>query len=124
MSREITNNEDVIDSRDIIERIEVLEGDLSGEELPENADELRAELEPLQKLAEQCENIGDWHWGEALIRDDYFEEYAQQLAEDCGMIDRNLSWPLSCIDWEQAAKELQVDYVNVTFDGVDYWIRG
>jgi hypothetical protein len=31
---------------------------------------------------------------------------------------------MSCIDWDQAARELQVDYFDVDFDGVTYWIRG
>ena len=32
-------------------------------------------------------------------------------------------WPYSCIDWEQAAEELQQDYMSVEFDGVTYWMR-
>jgi len=37
-------------------------------------------------------------------------DLAQQLAEDCGYIETNLSWPHNCIDWEYAAKELMYDY--------------
>jgi NAD(P)-dependent dehydrogenase (short-subunit alcohol dehydrogenase family) len=48
---------------------------------------------------------------------------AQQLAEDIGAISREDKWPLNCIDWAEAARELQVDYSSVTFGGVDYWIR-
>jgi len=28
-----------------------------------------------------------------------------------------------CIDWKAAARDLQVDYTEVDFDGVSYWIR-
>jgi hypothetical protein len=38
-------------------------------------------------------------------------------------VPRDLKWPFTCIDWEQAASELQMDYSAVDFDGVIYWIR-
>lgn len=112
---DISNYDDIIDSRDIIARIEELEG-------TEDADELE-ELERLKELAAQCEGYGDWQYGETLIRESYFEEYAQQLAEDIGAIDPNANWPNNCIDWERAARELKMDYTVVAFDGVSYLIR-
>lgn len=69
------------------------------------------------------EGILDWEYGATLIRDDYFETYAQELAEDIGAIDRDAGWPGSYIDWEAAATALQVDYTSVTFLGHDYWVR-
>ncbi|KKL84222.1 hypothetical protein LCGC14_1966940 [marine sediment metagenome] len=120
----ITNMDDVINSRDIIERIEELEIELedgmdNGRSMPDEQDELTA----LKALAEEASCSPDWLYGEMLIRDSYFEEYAQELAEDCGMVTEGANWPNSCIDWEQATRELQQDYMNVEFDGVDYWIR-
>lgn len=114
----VDNTEDILDSRDIIERIEELEND-------EDRDECdNLELEQLRKLAEEGENYAsDWKYGATLIRDSYFENYAQELAEDCGMIPRDLAWPCSCIDWEQAARELKMDYTSIDFDGVEYWVR-
>lgn len=38
------------------------------------------------------------------------EDFAQQLAEDCGMVSDDAKWPYTCIDWEQAARELMYDY--------------
>ena len=83
------------------------------------------ELKALLSLQEEAEGYsnGDWSHGSTLIRDSYFEEYAQQLAEDIGAINRDAAWPNTCIDWKQAAEELQQDYTSVTFNGVDYWIR-
>lgn len=78
----------------------------------------------LEALESEASGSPDWAYGETLIRDSYFIEYAQELANDCGMIPDNLSWPLTCIDWEQAANELKYDYMAVDFDGVTYWIRG
>jgi antirestriction protein len=126
-----TNSDDVIDSRDIIARIEELEGERDdyepGDSAPTWADKCpddAAELATLKALAEECASVcGDWEHGEALIRDSYFQEYAQQLADDCGLIDSTAKWPMSCIDWEQAARELQMDYSTVDFDGVTYWTR-
>jgi antirestriction protein len=37
------------------------------------------------------------------------EDYAQELAEDCGSLPRELPWPLCCIDWEDAWRQLTYD---------------
>jgi hypothetical protein len=52
-----------------------------------------------------------------------WKEYAEQLAEDIGAINKNATWPNDCIDWEKAADQLKQDYTEVDFDGVAYWIR-
>lgn len=65
----------------------------------------------------------DWRYGAQLIRDSYFRKYAEQLADEIGAVDKNNSWPNTCIDWEQAAEELQTDYSAVEWDGVTYWMR-
>ena len=122
---EIHNGLDFIDSRDIIERIEELETDRDdaidlGEEF--DSDDAK-ELKNLLELAEQCEGYGDWEYGETLIRDDYFKEYAQDLAEDIYGMDKSQPWPYCHIDWEAAANALRIDYMCVEFDGVDYQMR-
>jgi|TARA_Y100000310_G_scaffold282497_1_gene303788 antirestriction protein len=38
------------------------------------------------------------------------EEFAQQMAEDCGLINESATWPNNCIDWEYASRELMYDY--------------
>lgn len=118
MSQPIDRYQDIIDSRDVIKRIEELE-DL------DNADKDDIEeLQNLKDLADQASGYAaDWIYGETLIRDSYFQQYAEELAEDIGAINRDASWPNTCIDWEQAAHELQMDYTSVSFDGMDYWIR-
>lgn len=59
-----------------------------------------------------------------LISDSYFIEYARELAEDCGMVDANATWPNNCIDWKWAARELQYDYMCYEFESIGrYWIR-
>jgi len=166
-STEIDNSADILDSRDIIKRLEELESEREDlqtaiDEAREAYDEAKEEDEKAQSdeegttmsehnldqveitmdeatesladwdnadeyknlkaLAEQCEGYGDWRYGETLIRDSYFTKYAQQLADDSGAI-KDDSWPCNCIDWEQAASELQSDYTSVEFDGTTYWMR-
>lgn len=130
MANEISNRDNIIDSRDVIARIEELEGELlneDGEIDQDNEDgayrDAASELGSLQRLADEAGHSPDWQYGETLIRDSYFEDYAQELAEDIGDIDRDARWPHNCIDWERAARELQMDYSAVDFDGVTYWIR-
>lgn len=114
----ITNRQDIIDSRDIIERIAELD---STEDLD---DDERAELESLEAFAEEAKGYAaDWEYGAAFIRDSYFEDYAQELAEDLDLVDTNASWPMNCIDWESAARHLKMDYTSIDFDGVTYWVR-
>ena len=58
-----------------------------------------------------------------LVAESYFQEYTQNLAEECGMVDTNARWPMTCIDWEQAALELQMDYSYILIRGFTYWYR-
>lgn len=139
MANEISKFDDIIDSRDVIKRIDELQQEqsdvMTGFACVEDMDdETRVaflaweadyahELDTLRKLRDEAEGCGDWKYGETLIRDSYFEDYAQELAEDCDMLQEGATWPYTCIDWEKAARELQMHYTSVTFDGVEYWIR-
>jgi len=92
-------------------------------------DEETKELKTLENLLEELKGCGgDEQWNGdwypiTLIRDSYFEDYAQELAEECGLVNHNANWPNSCIDWEKAARELQWDYSTVDFGDVTYWYR-
>jgi hypothetical protein len=157
----IHNGQDIIDSRDVIARIEELEDERIElaeafdaakeaynnvapedfeesmmEDLQNNVDgaqedldawDISSDAEELNVLSalnrEGRDATSEWKHGEVLIRDSYFEDYAQELADDIGAIDRNAVWPVNCIDWKQAAEQLQQDYSSVDFDGQDYWIR-
>jgi hypothetical protein len=81
------------------------------------------EAEELRELEELESEISDFRHGETMIPVDDFEEYAQELAEDIGAIDRNAVWPLTCIDWKQAAADLAQDYIEVSYQGTDYYVR-
>lgn len=93
-----------------------------------DADE-KEELETLEGLLSDLEGYsGDEQWDGSwypvmLIRESYFQEYAQELADDIGAIPKGAGWPCTCIDWEQAARALLIDYSSVEYDGVTYWYR-
>ena len=148
MAREISNSEDFMDSRDIIERIEELEAERAAltDEIDEIAerdgDEGRAldeaksalgtwdagdeaaKLKILLALQNEAQGYApDWRHGATLIRDTYFTEYAKELAHDTCEMGKASDWPFRHIDWEAAAEEMKQDYTSVSFDGVDYWIR-
>ncbi len=121
---EITNSLDIIDSRNIIARIEELEGmekalSLEGNPMDEEDAE---ELTKLKALTEEADS-SEWECGVTLISEDYFEEYAQDFAEDIGAIEKGGQWPTNHIDWERAANQLKGDYSEVDFDGVTYYYR-
>jgi hypothetical protein len=113
---EISNSDDMIDSRDIEARIEELLN-------MDHDDDEAAELKALQELAQEAVGYSsDWHYGVTLIRDSYFTDYVQELLEDCGDIPQSLP-SYVVIDWEATADNIKLDYSSVDFDGVTYWIR-
>jgi hypothetical protein len=118
---DISNSDDTIDSRDIIERIDELTSSRDEDASDEDASD---ELALLESLQDEIKGYSpDWTHGETLIRDSYFVEYAEQLAGDTGAIDSDARWPACHIDWEAAADSLKMDYMSVEYDGVDYWMR-
>lgn len=102
---------------------------LSYEGLAGLDDDETEELETLEGLLSDLKGYGgDEQWEGSwypvmLIRESYFQEYAQELADDIGAIPKDAGWPCTCIDWEQAARELRMDYSSVEYDGVTYLYR-
>jgi hypothetical protein len=132
---DISNNEDTLDVRDIIARVEELEDERDAideddadalaewkTENDEELDELTELLSDLKGYGGDEQWRGDWYPG-TLIRDSHFRDYAEELADDIGAVDSNASWPMTCIDWDQAARELRQDYSAVEYGSVTYWYR-
>ena len=116
----ITNDMDMIDSRDIIERVAEIDDAVSEDDYSDTD-----ELEALSSIIDQISDYGIFKYGEILIREDYFTEYCQELCEDTGDIPHNLPWYIEeHLDWEGVAKELQQNYMEVDFDGVSYFTMG
>lgn len=130
MTDSISNTDELIDSRDVIKRIAELEALIEADDggtLDDDADvageDERAELAALKALTEAASGCADWQNGETLISESYFQEYAEQLAEDIGAISSDGGWPACHIDWSAAADALKADYKSVDFNGETYWIR-
>ena len=118
MTTTISNMDDVIDSRDVIARIEELTNECESVGL--DYDDYM-ELETLTDLAEECEDYAsDWTYGETLIRRSYFEDYMDEMVEDCYTLPKDMpSWMSIKLDYDA----LEQDYTSVDFDGVEYLIR-
>lgn len=76
------------------------------------------EEEELEQLEEVFDELPK---DESLIHDSYFKTYAMELADDIGF--ETNGWPATCIDWEQAANELQMDYTSYEIGDETYWGR-
>lgn len=111
----------VIDSRDVIARIEELETDRDLA-LEDDQDFDEEELDALIALREQCQDYEDWQYGATLVSWSYWEEYVRQLCEDIGDIPRNIP-DYIVIDWQATADNIAQDYTEVDFDGESYYIR-
>lgn len=144
MSRSVDIGDDILDSRGVEDKFDDLESDLrqrytdgietddDGEPIEEpnfeawveaNKDDPNvAEYIVWRDFVEECRDyVSDWRHGAQLIHEDRFEGYARQLAEDVGAINGNEGWPLNCIDWKQAARELKMDYSSIDVGDHTYY---
>lgn len=132
MNQEISNNSDLLDTRDIIERIEWLESseakdadEYQTKEIEEFAEELTtlmAFMDEMKGMGGDEQWRGDWY-PITLVHDSYFEDFARDEAEQLVQGFNDMQWPFTCIDWAEAAEALQQDYSEFDFDGQTYWGR-
>jgi hypothetical protein len=130
-SHELDLNADIIDARDIIARVEELENEMEGEN-PDTAScwENTEVGEEWRKLTEILDDLkgeggdeqwrGDWY-PVTLICEDHFTEYAEQLVCECYDLGKLPNFVH--IDWEATAREVKVDYSEVSVDGFTYFYR-
>lgn len=111
----ISEYDDVLDSRDVEERIE----ELREEGVPSR------ELDSLKQLkrlvVRHCTD--SWEHGVQIVRKSYIETYAREYAEDTGGVPDEVCWPYTHIDWEAAAVELFTDWAGIEWEGVDYYVE-
>lgn len=131
MSGDINNTQEILDSRNVIERFQELEDILEAAGEPEATDAEREEWADvaeehtaLAAFVAQGEDYEEWTDGATLVHEEYFESYAKELAEETGIIDSSHAL-YTYVDWESWADGLKEDdYEAINFDGVDYYIRG
>ena len=80
------------------------------------------EEEELDELETLESEIPEFRNGETMIPVDEFEDYAKELLEDCGDLPEDLPSYI-VIDWEETAKNLLMDYTEVTYQGENYYVR-
>ena len=145
-------SQNVIDTRDIQDRIDEIESDIESleeeiSELSEEIDELdeddsgnkneidlklddiedkRGQIEDLQEelsmLLDVKQEVPEFSYGETLIHENYWVEYVQELCEDCGYISKDFPYWIE-IDWEATAKNVAMDYSTIELDGNTYYFR-
>ena len=106
---------DIIDSRDLLEELETLdEEDSYDKERIEMIDDLKEEV-----------GKDNFEMGVTFIRENYWVQYCEDLAYDCGYLDRqDDSNPLQYhIDWQGWADAVEMDYSQINFDGDTYYWR-
>lgn len=125
MTTQLDLNADIIDVRDIIARVEELEGEMPDGDHARNwvdAEEfatLTSILEYLKGEGGDEQWRGDWY-PITLIAECHFEDYARELV--CEV--ENLDIPHYVeIDWKATARNVAMDYSVAEFDGVEYLYR-
>jgi predicted nuclease with TOPRIM domain len=86
------------------------------------------ELEELASVVSQGEDSPDWVYGEALIHEDYFEDYIKDQISDCYVMPEEFTsgkWPWNHMemDWYSAAEEAKQDYSEIEINGNILYIR-
>ncbi len=142
MKNEICNSDNTIDSRDVIARLKEVteeiqtaldelnaenETEITFDEFLDGEDvdlDLADEYKALTALCAEGATSPSWLYGETLINEDYFTEYAEELARDCGMVQGDTDkWPYNHVDWDAAAGELKQDYTEIDYCGQPFYIR-
>lgn len=139
---------DVFDSRDLIEYFETIKENVISEynekieeiygdeavyydiEYIEDADEKILkdlysfeEYEELKDFIEELsEYCSDFRYGATIIHEDYFEEYAKEMCEECGYVGSDHPTWIE-IDWNATAWNLKHDYTEVCYDNENFFIR-
>lgn len=95
-----------------------VEDDYAKDWAEENSDEAQ-ELEELKSMSDE---IPEWRHGETLIREDYWEEYVEEMLKDCGDLPQDIPHYI-VIDWKATADNIAADYSTLEYQGDSYYYR-
>jgi DNA repair exonuclease SbcCD ATPase subunit len=138
----------IIDTRDLNERMEELQGlrdtleaakeklakvkeydspDTDSEDLEQAVEDAELDFGPdeakeLKELEELESEISEWRDGNTLIHESEFVDYCKGLCEDCGDVPRNIPHYIE-INWDETAENIKADYSEVTYQGETYYVR-
>ena len=118
------DSRDLIDAKEDVEEIlEEIKNADPDPSAPADEAEIEALIQAINKIEEETNATGEWIWGITFINEDRFERYAREFAEETGAYNGDRSWPVCCIDWKLAAKELAQDYDEIDIDGSTFLYR-
>ena len=140
---EIDYSDDVLNSKDLCNRLEYLESikdtrldwmdakreamsDAEIEELENNepeefTDAMKGELESLEEAKNY---ISDWRNGTALINMDHWVKYCEGFIEEIGDVPQDLpQYIRNNIDWKGVADDLSNDYSTIDIMGNTFYYR-
>jgi len=104
---------DILDSRNLLDELKTLD----------KIDD----IERIAAIEELIEEVGkeDFEFGVTFIRENFWVEYCEDMAYDCGYLDRQGdNNPLHYhIDWQSWADAVEMDYGQIDFDGDTYYWR-
>ena len=104
---------DILDSRDLLDELKTLDKE--------------DDLDRIAEIEELIEEVGEdnFDMGVAFIRENYWVQYCEDMAYDCGYLDRSPDYnPLhNYIDWQGWADAVAMDYSQIDFDGDTYYWR-
>lgn len=109
-----------LDLKELADELDDLRGRENDEDWPLDEDD-EDRLKALSKLEDE---LGDLHvasrYKSPMCSDSDWREYCEEMADDCGMCERN-STLANYVDWDRWADDCQSDYSSVEFDGETYW---
>lgn len=115
----LDNMQNTINSSEIIDRIEELEG---CEELSQAEKDELITLKKIDKYAAGYSQ--DWEHGVTLIHEGHFLNCCREFCNDLGMLDEDTSPIITAhIDWDGVAHDMSADYTIIDFDGETYYIQ-
>ena len=102
---------DIFDSRDLLDELKTLD---------KEDDEER-----IQQINDLIEEVGEdnFDMGVTFIRENYWVQYCEDLAYDCGYLDRQENPLHYHIDWQGWADAVAMEYNQTEFDGDNYYWR-
>jgi hypothetical protein len=140
---EIDYSDDVLDSKDLCNRLEYLESikdtrldwmdakreemsdaeidELENNEPEEFTDEMKEELESLEEAKNY---ISEWRNGTALINMEHWVKYCEGIIEEIGDVPQDLpQYIRNNIDWKGVADDLSNDYSTIDIMGNTFYYR-
>jgi hypothetical protein len=93
------------------------------EEIESWKEDWEDELQQIEEINDLENEVGsEFEDGVTLIEEDEFEDYCQELVEDCGYISKDFpSWIE--VDWSKTAYNMRMDYSETEFRGTNYLWR-